>query len=131
MVINTKFDINTKVFCIDEERRAIKKSCKLCNGSGTVTLKGKKYKCPECSGNGCGEYENVNVIREATINKIKISVCPTNDNPHITYKCIYDIYSDLPMKEKHKETTIAEYEDRIFATKEEAEARCKELSEEE
>lgn len=128
MHIETKFNVNARVFCIDKERQIIKKPCNICNGSGTITLKGKIYKCPECHGNDYGKYENVNVFREATINKIKISVCPTNGNPHIAYKCIYDIDAELPLKDKHKERTIAEYENRIFATKEEAEARCKELN---
>lgn len=127
MQIETKFNVNQKVFCIEKERRIIKKPCNVCNDSETIKLKGKKYKCPECSGNGYGEYRNIYVSHKAVVSRIKISVAE-NGNTHITYRCIYDRVADLPLKEKHKETSIAEYKNRIFATQEEAEAACKELN---
>ena len=46
----------------------------------------------------------------------------------ISYRCIYDRDKDLHIKEKCKETAIAEYENRIFGTYEEAEIRCNELN---
>lgn len=127
MQIETKFNVNDRVFCIDKERQTIKKTCSLCNGCGTVTLKGKKYKCPECFGNGYEEYQNVYVFHEAIINRIRIGI---KEKATISYRCIYDRDADLPNKDKCKEIPIAEYENRIFATIEEAEARCKELNEE-
>lgn len=129
MQIETKFNVNQKVFCIDKERRIIKKPCNICNGRGTIKLKGKNYKCPECHGNGYGEYQNMYVVHAATISKIKISI--SDGKVHIVYRCIYDRDADLPLKEKHKEIAIPEYADGIFAIKEEAEAVCKELNGEE
>ena len=126
MQIETKFNVNQKVFCVDKERRIIKKPCKICNSSGTVKLKGKNYKCPACSSNV--EYRNTHVIHEAVISKIKVSI--SDGQVHISYRCIYDRDKDLPLKEKHKETAIPEYGNKIFATLEEAEARCMELDKE-
>lgn len=126
MQIETKFSVNQKVFCVDKERRIIKKPCNICNEKGTVTLNGRTYRCPECSGNGYGEYRNMYVIHEAVNSKIKISV--SDEKVHISYRCIYDRDADLPLKEKHKETAIPEYADRIFVTMKEAEIYCKELN---
>lgn len=127
MQIETKFNVNQKVFCVEKERRIIKKPCHICNGSGIVTLKGKEYKCPECSGNGYGEYQNVYVIHEAVINRIRIGIIQ-NGNIHISYKCIYDRDKNLPIKDKRKETSIAEYEDRVYGTYEEADTFCKQMN---
>ena len=109
MQITTKFNVNQRVFCVDKERRIIKKPCNICNGKGTVTLKDKEYKCPECHGNGYGEYRNVYVVHEAVINRIRIGI---KENVTISYRCIYDRDKDLPIKDKNKETSIAEFEDR-------------------
>lgn len=126
MQIKTKFSVNQKVFCVDKERRMTKKPCNICNGKGTITLKGKEYKCPECHGKGYGEYKNVYVIHEAVINRIKISV---KEKAHISYRCIYDSDRKLPVKEKHKETSISEYEDnRMFGSYEEADTYCKQMN---
>lgn len=126
MQIKTKFSVNQKVFCVEKEHRMIKKPCNICNGKGTITLKGKEYKCPECHGRGYGEYKNVYVVHEAVINRIKISV---KEKAHISYRCIYDSDRKLPVKEKHKETSISEYEDnRIFGTYEEADTYCKQMN---
>lgn len=130
MHIETKFNVNDRVFCIDKERQTIRKPCSICNGSGIVILKGIQYQCPECSGNGQGEYLYKYVSHSATINKIIISISK-NGNMHVSYRCIYDRDTGLPKKDKYKEIPIAEYENRIFTTIEEAEARCKELDEEE
>lgn len=125
MHIETKFNVNQKVFCVEKERRIIKKPCNICNGKGTVTLKGKEYKCPECSGNGYGEYRNVYVVYEAVINRIRVGI---KEKVTISYRCIYDRDKDLPIKEKCKETSIAEYEDRIYDTYEEADTYCKQMN---
>lgn len=126
MQINTKFNVNQKVFCVEKERRIIKKPCKICNSKRIVTLKGKEYKCPECSGNGYGEYKSVYVVHEATIGKMKINV--QNDKVYVSYRCIYDRDASLPLKEKHKETVIPEYADRIFCALEEADTYCKQMN---
>ena len=133
MQIDTKYNVNQKVFCIDKERRIIKKPCNICNGRGTIKLKGhngkwKDYKCPECFGNGCGECKLVYVVHEAIVNRIRIGI---KEKVTISYRCIYDRDKDLHIKEKCKETSIADYENRIFATIEEAEAVCVELNGEE
>ena len=125
MHIETKFNVNQKVFCVEKERRIIKKPCNICNGCGTVTLKGKKYKCPECSGNVYGEYQDVYVVHEAVINRIRIGI---KEKVTVSYRCIYDRDKDLFVKEKHKETSIPEYENKIFGSYEEADAYCKQMN---
>lgn len=125
MKVETKFNVNDRVFCIDNERQTIKKPCNICNGCGTVTLKDKKYKCPECSGNGYGEYQDVYVVHEAVINRIRIGI---KEKVTVSYRCIYDRDAGLPKKVKYKEIPIAEYENRIFGSLEEAETHCKELN---
>lgn len=126
MQIETKFNVNQKIFCIDKERRIVKKPCNICNDKGKIKLKGKDYKCPECSGNRYGEYKDVYVVHEAVINRIAISI---KEKVHISYKCIYDSDSKLPVKEKYKETSISEYEDnRIFDSYEEADAYCNQMN---
>lgn len=76
---------------------------------------------------GHGEWQDMYVVHEAVISKIEINV--QNDKMYVSYRCIYDRDADLPLKEKHKETSISEYKDKIFAILEEAETRCKELNE--
>ncbi len=127
MNIKTRFNVNDRVFCIDEERQIFRKPCSICNGSGIVMLKGNQYQCPECAGNGQGEYLYEYVSHSATINKIVISISK-NGNIHISYRCIYDRDAGLPKKDKYKEIPIAEYENRIFGSLEEAETHCKELN---
>ncbi len=127
MQIETKFNVGDTVYCVRNERTVIKKPCNICHGKGWIILKGNKYKCPECSGNGYGTYRDIDVVHKAAINRIKMSAAP-NGYIHIAYKCILERDVDLPMKEKNKEITIAEYENRMFTTKEEAEYRCKEFN---
>lgn len=125
MQIETKFNVNQKVFCVDKERRLIKKPCNICNSKRTVTLKGKEYKCPECSGKGYGEYKSVYVINEAVVNRINIAI---KEKVNITYRCIYDRDKDLNIKEKSKETAISDYENRVFDSYKEADTYCKQMN---
>ena len=130
MQISTKFSINQKVFCVEKERRMIKKMpCNVCNGSGNITLKGKEYKCPECYGHGYGtsKYANVFVVHEAVVNSIRVNVLK-DGNIHVNYRCIYDKHKNLPVKERRKETPIAERDNRIYGTYEEADAYCKQMN---
>lgn len=130
MQVGTKFDVNQKVFCVEKEQRIIEKiPCNICNGSRAVILKGKEYKCPECYGHGIEKnvYEEVYIVHKAVINSIKINI-NKDGSIYVTYRCIYDRDKDLPIKAKRKETPIAEYENIIFGSYEEADTYCKQMN---
>lgn len=55
MKIETKFDVGDCVYCIIrntlKEARTLGK-CPICEGTRTITIKNKQFKCPECLGFG-------------------------------------------------------------------------------
>lgn len=56
MEIKTKFNLGEVVYPIRNYRREVTTVCSTCDGIGEVTLAGKGYRCPECSGSGSMTY---------------------------------------------------------------------------
>ena len=50
MEIRTKFNVGDKVWTIRQSEVAEK--CPICNGKEKIKIKNKKYRCPECDGDG-------------------------------------------------------------------------------
>lgn len=125
--IDNKFEIGQEVYLITGRNVRIedKRTCDVCLGVGTVTYKGYEITCPKCN----GEKNIVLDSKVATVHTVEYK-------PYRIVSYRYTVCKDgefLRYRVKHdndgKEKSILEEE--IFTTKEEAEARCKELNEEE
>ena len=101
--IDNKFEIGQEVYLLE------KKHCPVCNGKGSFYHNGYYIECPKCKMKNSGQY----IVAEGTY---KITGIRTNTHDGVNFSIRYNVGGKkLP-------------ENRIFATKEEAEARCKELT---
>ena len=126
MQIDTRFNIGDEVYVCKNRSKKEKELCRICDGIGVITIKGKTFKCPECHGKKTVHTKSVKsfVPEKRTITKVTVSITENNGNQQIFRK--YDCKAQT-----HREETssIAEYRNIIFTTLEEAETRCKELME--
>lgn len=123
MKLETKFEIGQEVYVCKSNSSYEIENCKTCDGVGKVNIKGKMYCCPECNG---AKFTRTNFVKtyvpeKRTIRKIKISVYETNRDTGINVR--YETKTP-----KNGNSSIEESKNIIFATLEEAEARCKELN---
>ena len=123
--VETKFEAGQEVFLIKKDRKVIenKEKCKICNGEGHIIFKGYTMSCPECEGS---KYICVdsNIIDEYFTDKkphiiTSIGIKITAKGSKLTYMI------DGKTFERKKFG-----ENEIFATQEEAQARCNELNKE-
>ena len=121
MVIDNKFEIGQEVYVCKNNSYHEKEECKVCGWSGTVNIKGKMYRCPECNGTKFTRNKFIKkyVPEKRRIRKIKISVYETNKGTDVSIR--YEMSENC-------DGTIVDDRNIIFATLEEAEARCKELN---
>lgn len=121
MKIETKFNVGDAVYICKNNSTYEEEQCKICEGTGNVTLKGKLFCCPECKGNKFTSTKRVTrfIPKKRTIRKVIVSVSENNGNIQIHTR--YETKSN-------RHGSIAEYRNIMFATKEEAEYRCKELN---
>ena len=121
MKIETKFNVGDVVYVCKNNSTYEEERCKICEGTGNVTLKGKPFCCPECKGNKFTYTKKVTkfIPEKRTIRKVVVSV--SNNNGNIQTHTRYETKSN-------RHGSIAEYRNIMFATKEEAEYRCKELN---
>ena len=121
MKIETKFNVGDVVYVCKNNSTYEEEQCKICEGTGNVTLKGKSFCCPECKGNKFTHTKRVKrfIPEIRTIRKVIVSV--SNNNGNIQTHTRYETKSN-------RHGSIAEYRNIMFATKEEAEYRCKELN---
>lgn len=121
MKIETKFNVGDVVYVCKNNSTYEEEQCKICEGTGNVTLKGKSFCCPECKGNKFTYTKRVTrfIPEKRTIRKVIVSV--SNNNGNIQIQTRYETKSN-------RHGSIAEYRNIMFATKEEAEYRCKELN---
>ncbi len=121
MQIETKFNVGDIVYVCKNHSIFEEEQCKICDGEGSITLKGKSFCCPECHGNKFTYTKQVKgfIPEKRTIRKVITSVSENNGNIqiHIRYET-----------KSNRHGSIAEYKNIMFATKEEAEYRCKELN---
>lgn len=101
--INNKFEIGQEVYLIE------KKQCPVYNGKGSFYHNGYYIECPKCKANSNGQY----IVAEGTY---KITGIRTNTHDGIDFSIRYNASG----KKRP--------ENRIFATKEEAEECCKALN---
>ncbi len=121
MQIETKFNVGDIVYVCKNHSIFEEEQCKICDGEGIITLKGKSFCCPECHGNKFTYTKQVKgfIPEKRTIRKVITSVSENNGNIqiHIRYET-----------KSNRHGSIAEYKNIMFATKEAAEYRCKELN---
>ncbi|MBD5535133.1 MAG: hypothetical protein HDQ99_05675 [Lachnospiraceae bacterium] len=121
MKIETKFNVGDVVYICKNNSTYETEQCKICEGTGNVTLKDKSFCCPECKGNKFTHTKKVArfIPEKRTIRKVVVSISNNNGNTqtHTRYET-----------KSNRHGSIAEYRNIMFATKEEAEYRCKELN---
>lgn len=123
--INNKFEIGQEVYLIRKVK--IKNPCPACNGEGNKIIDGNKFYCSKCNGEGYLRYETkkeYQVIGLKTVTLLK-SITQLQGKELVPKTVItYNVGNEcMTLKE------VPEHY--LFTTKEEAEARCKELNEEE
>jgi len=123
MKIETKFNVGDVAYVCKNNSTYEEEQCKICEGTGLITLKGKSFCCPECHGNKftCTKMVNRFVLEKRTIRKVIVSVSENNGTMQI-----YTRYETKTHGNRDK--SVADYKNIMFATKEEAEYRCKELN---
>ena len=122
--VNTKFEVGQNVFLIKKERKVIenKRICKICNGEGHIIYSGYTMCCPECNGDKyiCTDSQ---IIDNYSTDKKPHAI--TSIGIKITAKGSKLIYMIDGKPYERKKVS----ENEIFATLEEAQARCDELNE--
>lgn len=123
MKIETKFNIGDVVYVCKNNSTYEKEQCKICDGVGVVTLKDKSFCCPECTGNKFTHTKRVErfIPEKRVIRKIVVSVSENNGNTQTHTKYETKTHGN-------RDRSVAEYRNIMFATKEQAEYRCKELN---
>lgn len=120
--METKFDIGQEVYVIQKAR--VKESCTACNGQGYIKIDGNDFSCISCHGSG-RLYEKKKIyqlVGKDTITSIKIFNYLLNVGGH---------HNELKTVVKYGFKNGNDFTDqKLFATQEEAEARCRELNEE-
>lgn len=124
MVIDNKFNIGDEVYVIQKVK--IKNPCFACNGAGHKIIDGNKFYCSKCNGEGYFRYETkkeYQVIGLKTVTLVK-SITQLQGKELVPKTVVtYNVGNEcMTLKE------VPEHH--LFTTKEEAEARCKELNEE-
>lgn len=121
MKVETKFSVGDVVYVCRNDSTYEKEPCRICEGTGMITLKGTPFCCPKCHTVKFTHTKKVTkfIPEERTIRKVIVTESINGGNLQI-----YTRYETKPNGYRR----IAEYENIIFTTKEEAEERCKELN---
>lgn len=118
--VNTKFEVGQEVFLLKETKKTFetKVTCDICFGTGNISYKGYDMICPKCHGNRSLVLDSKDKMMYVVEDSCEITSC----RYMITKKesCLY-------YKTNGRNSLIPE--DDIFATQEEAQARCDELNE--
>ena len=121
--VNTKFDVGQEVYIIQKARS--KEPCAACNGEGHIIIDGNKFSCDKCFGTGRlhGKRKIYQLAGKDTITNIKVYNYLLNTGGH---------HNESKTVVKYGFADRNDYTDqKLFATQEEAQARCKELNKEE
>lgn len=116
--IPVKFEKGDTFYTIKQVKE--EKVCHVCEGKKTITYNGKEMRCPECMGQGkFVSNKQIQVVCKEPfqITSYKISL-DSNLKPSIKYKGYCGTSS------------LNRAEDNLFATKEEAQAKCDEMNRE-
>lgn len=123
MQIETKFNVGDIVYVCKNNSTKDMETCKICDGKGAITVKDESFCCPKCHGKKLPYTKKVKkfVPEKRTIRKVIVSVSENNGN--------IQIYTRYETKTHgNRDRSVADYKNIMFATKEEAEYRCKELN---
>ncbi len=112
----TKFGLQDKVFLIHNTKPVTWIPCTICDSVGKITVKRRKYKCPECYGykghKEWGKEYAWAILGSVTIGQVELRI--TREERSERYMtCEYGVGSG----------SVFNVED-LFATKEEAEQEC-------
>ena len=123
--IDNKFEVGQEVYIIRKERT--KEKCPACNGDGHIIVNENRFSCEKCYGRGY--LRNTANIAYQIIGKYVVTLVKSITQLQgkkllpktvITYNVGNECMTLKEVPEHH-----------LFTTKEEAEARCKELNEKE
>lgn len=118
--IETKFNIGQEVYIIQKARS--KEPCAACNGEGYIIVDGNRFSCDKCFGTGRlhGKRKIYQLAGKDTITSIKIFNYLLNADGH---------HNELKTVVKYAFKNGNDFTDqKLFATQEEAQARCNELN---
>lgn len=91
MIIETKYDLNDTVYCIDKDWRQKNVPCKICDSTGKVEIKGKQWVCPNCGGEKLEETERFyTVVGPGKITRIGTEVDVEQKGTFICYHILVD-----------------------------------------
>lgn len=126
MQINTKFCVGDVVYVCKNNSTKELETCKICDGKGAITVKDESFCCPKCHGGKFTYTKKVKKFKpeKRIIKRVIVSITENNGNTQIHEK--YDCETS-----SGKNRSVALYRNIMFDTLEEAEARCKELIEQE
>lgn len=128
MKIETKFDLNQKVYAISQRSKTEFILCSTCGGTGSITIKetDENLTCPKCYGRGgSNEHKALEwmVCSESFVGKINVEIY--DDRYRYDHENRYSYMLDS--------TGVGSgaiwYEEKLFATEEEATAECKKRNE--
>lgn len=124
MEIKTKFNLGDEVFVINCYSELVKTKCPICNGNKFINIKGRQFKCPnkDCYDGYLHHREDRkwHIAYNSFVGNIKFEV--------------YRDYGGIEISYMIDQTGIGTgsvwRENTLFATEEEAQARCDELNKE-
>jgi len=126
MEIKTKFNLGDKVLGISHCTKEIIIPCSTCDSTGEITIKDKKFECPDCYGEGGhNEYqpeawyivtEGLFSCYDNNVNVVKIDIDITKEETKIRYL--------LGRKYSKSYSGTLWDENDLFKTVGEAEAEC-------
>lgn len=123
MKIETRFNVGDVVYVCKNNGTHGKEPCKICEGTGVISIKDETFCCPKCHGNKFTNTKRINrfIPEKRTIRKVIVSVSENNGN--------MQMYTRYETKTHgNRDRSVAAYRNIMFATKEEAEERCQELN---
>ena len=118
--VETKVNIDQEVYIIQKAR--LKEPCAVCNGEGHIIVDGNRFSCTSCFGTGrlYGKRKIYQLLGKDTITSIKVFNYLLNADGH---------HNELKTVVKYAFKNGTDFTDqKLFATQEEAEARCRELN---
>jgi hypothetical protein len=119
LIIPVKFQKGDTIYTTKQVKE--EKVCHICEGNKTITYKDKDIRCPECMGQGkITSNKQVTIVLDDPfdIKSMKINVSGLTNKAVIKYR------GSCGNQQLNRS------EDNLFATKEEAQARCNELNKE-
>ena len=130
MHIETKFNIGDKVFVCQKNGKQERETCKICNGKGHVVINDKSFQCPECYGMKQTNSKYIINFTPVQVEIVRVGTSTTTNNGNVQLHVKY-IIREHNKNHGKRDRSVAEYRNIIFYSLEEAEARCKELIEQE